>query len=111
MTDATTTKTAWRSTYCDSETVLIECGGKRSDDPGWGPKVRHQIGWAVCWVDECGREYLAPMRFGRKKDADRAAETVNKICDWGSTFPEIAAQINEYGRRSFREALVSELAW
>ena len=73
-------------------------------------RIDRGLGWRVCW-SENGYEYLVPMVFARKRDAERAAAAVNELRDWGPTWEDAVEQIYEFGRAEFRKALTECLAW
>ena len=82
---------------------------RRKGDPGLGKRDRLPS-WKVAWK-EGNEEYIVPIGFARKVDAERAAETVRDAQLWGPTTIEVAEQLSEFGHRRFRELLMSQLAW
>ena len=69
------------------------------------------IGWSVAWVDSTGKEYLVPLHFGRKKDAEIAVKAICEIGPWSDDRSDVTEKIFEYGTEKFRELLCRDLVW
>ena len=93
----------WKATFCGHSRKLP---GGHSDFSQF-----HEIGWSIAWVDKTGREYLIPLRFGRKRDAEIAVKAVCGIGPWPDEYNQIRRKIFDYGTRRFRELLCRDLAW
>lgn len=85
---------------------------ERVENAGSFGKKDYGPGWKVCWKDpDDGTEWLTPMTFARKKDAELAARAVRSLLDWREDLPSMKRQIQEIGAATLRKTMVEAMAW
>jgi hypothetical protein len=92
----------WQAVFCRS---CCEAPSNAFGMSSW------TIGWSIAWIDNTGEEYLVPLHFGRKIDAELAVKAVCEIGPWSDDRSDVVQKIFEYGTEKFRELLCRDLAW
>ena len=68
--------------------------------PGWYVALRH-----------AGSDWPAPMCFARDRDAQMAAEAVNRMTDWYQDTETLRRQIRTIGWDKLRRTMLESLQW
>ena len=90
----------WHSGEDPPEHDSAAAFGKPDRGKGW--KVAYPYG---------GRRFAIPLVFGRKVDAERAAEAIANIIEWSGTPEEVCQRLHEYGLARLRHDMIEALAW